>query len=167
MFSGVLRKAADAIRGTNKPTTVPGFLRPIDTGVIARQLDLDRLAIERGSGNRPSSERSSLDSVEQQIVQKIESEWSWQGGEFINNLRAYTQRLVGYSIQSEFANLEIGAKDTLAQLRAADHRAEAELGPLREQYVGYRDVLQAFRLKHRLKRERNAVSMQSFETAPA
>ena len=44
MVSSVLRKAADAIRGTNKPTTVPGFLHPIDTGRVADELDLDRIA---------------------------------------------------------------------------------------------------------------------------
>src|SRR6185312_4812176 len=152
MFSSVFRKAADAIRGADKPTTVPGFLRPIDTDRIARELQLDKIAAERGRENLPSSTSNSLDGVEQQIVQLIESEWSWQGGEFINNLRSYAQRLVGYSIQSEFANLEIGAKNTLAQLRAAHHRAEADLGPLREQFIALREGLRDFRLKHRLKR---------------
>jgi hypothetical protein len=152
MFSGVFRKAADAIRGTDKPTTVPGFLRPIDTDRIVRELQLDKIATERGSENLPPSTSNSLDGVEHQIVQLIESEWSWQGGEFVNNLRSYAQRLVGYSIQAEFANLEIGAKDTLAQLRAAHHRAEADLGPLREQFVALREGLRDFRIKHRLKR---------------
>ena len=151
MFSGVFRKAADAIRGTDKPTTVPGFLRPIDTDRIARELQLDKIAAERGSENLPPSTSNSLDGVEQQIVQLIESEWSWQGVEFVNNLRSYAQRLVGYSIQAEFVNLEISAKNTLAQLRAAHHRAEAELG-LREQFVGLRNGLKDLQLKHRLQR---------------
>jgi len=58
---GVFRKAADAIRGTNKPTTVPGFLRPIDTDRIAREVQLDRIAAERGGENLPSSTSNSLD----------------------------------------------------------------------------------------------------------
>jgi len=31
----------------------------------------------------------------------VESEWNWQGDEFINNLRGYAQRLIGYSIHAE------------------------------------------------------------------
>ena len=89
MFSGVFRRMADAIRETNKPTTVLGVLRPIDTDRIARELQLDRIAAERGGENLPSSTSISLDAVEQQIVPLMESEWSWQGGEFINNLRSY------------------------------------------------------------------------------
>ena len=64
----------------------------------------------------------SLDAVEQQVVQLVESEWNWQGDEFINNLRGYAQRLIGYSIHAEFTNLQIMARATLAQLHTAHHR---------------------------------------------
>ena len=152
MATGMLRGALDAIRGSEKPTTVPGFLRPIDTAGIARELNLDVMAAERGRSNTPATGSTTLDAVEQQLLQKIESEWAWQGGELINNLRAYTQRLIGYSVESEFSRLEVMAKDTLAKLREADHRAEAELGPLREKYVSDRNELADFRKKHRLTR---------------
>jgi hypothetical protein len=105
---------------------------------------------KRGSENLPPSTSNSLDGIEQQIVQLIESEWSWQG--VVNDLRSYAQRLVGYSIEAEFANLQISANNTLAQLRAAHHRAEAELGPLREQFIGLRNGLKDFQRKHRLQR---------------
>ena len=88
MLGSVARTLADKIRGTNMPGTVPGFLRPIDTAAIAKQFDLDAIASRRGSEDQPSTDSSSLDAVEQQIVQKLESEWNWQGGELINNLRA-------------------------------------------------------------------------------
>jgi hypothetical protein len=152
MISRVFSKAVDAIQDNKRPTTVPGFLRPIDTAAIARQLDLERRAAERGRQNLPASDAVTLDTVEREIVQKIESEWAWQGGEMVNNLRAYTQRLVGCSIDAEFSRLDVQAKDTLAQLREADHRAEAELGPLREHYIGTRDELNDFKRRHRLTR---------------
>jgi hypothetical protein len=152
VFSNIRQKAVDAIRGSNRPTTTAGFLTPIDTLAIAVELNLDDLASERGKANLPASASTQLDSVEQAIIQKIESEWSWQGGELINNLRAYAQRLLGYSIQAEFTNLQIKANDTLSRLREADHRAEADLGPLREEYIGLRDDLQSFRKRNRLTR---------------
>lgn len=152
MIANVLRDAVDAIRGPEKPTTTPGFLRPIDTGLVARDLNLTAIAAERGQSNIPPSSASGLDAFEQQILQRIESEWTWQGGELINNLRAYAQRLIGYSVESEFSRLEVRAKDTLAQLREADHRAEAELGPLRERYIALRNELSDYKKKHRLTR---------------
>jgi hypothetical protein len=152
MIARVLREAVDAIRGSERPMTVPGFLRPIDTAAMARQLNLDAVAAERGQSNIPPSTASAPDAMEQEILQRIESEWTWQGGELINNLRAYRQRLISYTVESEFTRLVIQAKDTLAQLREADHRAEADLGPLRQDYIAYRNELSDFKNKHHLTR---------------
>lgn len=152
MITRVFSKAADALRGHDKSATVPGFLRPIDTGGISRQLDLEKRGAERGRQNLPASNASNPDTVEQEIVQKVESEWAWQGGEMVNNLRAYAQRLGGYSVAAEFSRLAIHANDTLAQLQESDHRAEAELGPLREHYLATRNELVEFKRRHRLTR---------------
>jgi hypothetical protein len=164
MVAKVVRDAFDAIRGNEKPTTVPGFLRPIDTAAIARELNLEAEASQRGQSNTPPSNASVPDLIEQKILQRIESEWTWQGGELINSLRAYTQRLIGYSVESEFTRLAVQANDTLARLREADHRAEAELGPLREHYIALRNELHDFQKDHRLTRaaRRNARRWTTF-----
>jgi hypothetical protein len=152
MIVKVVREAVDAIRGSEMPTTVPGFLRPIDTAAIARQLNLEARAAERGQSNIPPSDAVTLDAIEQQLIQRIESEWTWQGGELINNLRAYKQRLASYTVHAEFTRLVVRAKDTLTQLREVEHRAEAELGPLREDYLAARNELADFKKMHRLTR---------------
>ena len=64
MIAKVLKEAADAIRGPEKPTTVPGFLRPIDTAWIARELNLEVQAAERGKSNIPPSTSAGPDSIE-------------------------------------------------------------------------------------------------------
>lgn len=156
MIAGVVREAIGAIRGGERLTTVPGFLRPIDTAALARQLDIEATAAERGQSNIPPSDAAAPDAFEQQILQRIESEWTWQGGELINNLRAYRQRLISYRVESDFTRLVVQAKDTLAQLREADHRAEAELGPLREDYIASRNELADFKKRHRLARAARA-----------
>ena len=152
MIAKVVRDALEAIRGQEKPTTVPGFLRPIETRAIARELSLEAQAEERGRSNIPPTEVGTPDRIEQQILQRIESEWAWQGGELINSLRAYAQRLIGYSVESEFSRLIVDANDTLAKLRAANHRAEAELGPLREHYLALRGELLDFKKRNRITR---------------
>ena len=152
MIAGTLKKFANAILGNQSPSTVQGFLRPIDTARIAGDIDLDRLARDRGRNELPDSTAATPDSVEQQITQRIVAEWTWQGQELIHNLRAYADRLIGYSIQSELQKLQLTANNALARLRDANHRAEADLGPLREAYISARDELERFRSRHRLER---------------
>jgi hypothetical protein len=113
---------------------------------------LDLRAEERGAKDLPSAETEVLDAVEQKIVQTIESEWAWHGEELLNNLRAYAARLIAVSVQTEFARLELKARDALTQLREANHRALADLGPLREAYISARDELTEFRRRHKLNR---------------
>lgn len=85
----VFRKFTEAIRGDDGCGLVKGYLRPIDTDEIARQLEIDAEAAKRGSRGQPSSDLDSLDAIEQKIVQKLESEWTYHGSDLINNLRAY------------------------------------------------------------------------------
>jgi hypothetical protein len=127
-------------------------LRPIDTDRIGRDFNLESVASERARQESPDSRDTSLDSVEHRIVQKIESEWAWQGGALLNNLRAYADRLTGYSIPAEFLKLQLQAEDTLARLRIAASRALAELAPLQERYIGARDELNDFRNRNRISR---------------
>jgi hypothetical protein len=150
--AGAFRKLTEAIRGDDGRGLVQGYLRPIDTDEIARRLRIDAEAAARGSREQPSADSQSLDAVEQKIVQTLESEWTYHGSELINNLRAYGSRLIAVSVQTELVNLDLLAQNTLAKLRDANHRAEAELGPLREMYVSCRDELSDFRAKHKLKR---------------
>jgi hypothetical protein len=57
MIARVLGRTFDAIRGSDKPITIPGFLRPIDTAAIARQLHLESTATKRGRSDMPPSDR--------------------------------------------------------------------------------------------------------------
>jgi hypothetical protein len=147
-----LNKLTGRIRHNEGPKVVPGFLRPLDIKRIAQELNIAVLAAERGRKDAPSADEDTFDSVEQSIVQRIESECSWHGGEFIANLRAYATRLLGCSIPAEFANLQLSGQNALTRLRSASVQAAAELGPLREAYLAARNELQSFRVRHRLER---------------
>jgi hypothetical protein len=93
-----------------------------------------------------------LDSNEGRIVQRLEGEWQWHGAELVNNLKAFSGRLLAVSVHTEFARLDLAAQNALSRLQSANHRAESELGPLREAYISARDELSDFKAKHRLKR---------------
>jgi hypothetical protein len=147
MVPKIFKKAVDAT-----PTVAAGFLRPIDTKRIAEEFDLERVAAENGAKNVPPTDSVNLDSVEQKIVQRIESEWTWHGGELVQHLRAYANRLIGFSIDAEFQRLQLKAMDALTRLRSAHHRAESELGYLKKTYMEVRAEFERFRKKHRLER---------------
>lgn len=131
---------------------VPGFLRPIDTQKIAKDLRLAEKGAERGRQNLPPADTNTPDATEQTIVQTLESVWTWNGGALLNHLRSYASRLDTYSIDAEFTKLKIEGNNALAELRSADHRAEAELGPLREHFLATKTELDQFKTAHRLQR---------------
>ena len=161
MVLSAFKKIADAVKGDDGRGQVQGFLKPIDTDRVAEELQLDRAARERGSQEQPTRDSTSLDSVEQRIVQKLQSEWSWHGAELVNNLKAYASRLLGVTVQTEFARLDLVAQNALAKLRSANHRAESELGPLRLSYISARQELEEFKIKHRLTRSARTSASRS------
>ena len=150
MVAGTVRDAVDAVRGKSGLSVVPGFLRPIDTEAIARREKVDQKAIENGQAGLPDSSAKHPDATEQAVTQYIQSEWTWQGGELLNQLRAYGSRLAQYSIHSEHERLRLLAQNTLAALRAEGVRAPADLGPLKEGYIAARRELERFRTRHRI-----------------
>lgn len=152
MSVGAVRAAVTAMLGNGENITPGGFLIPIDVERIAADLEIDKRATENGRRNFPPIDSDRPDSVEQSIAQKVESEWTLHGGHLINNLRAYASRLIGYSVQAEFAKLQLKASDALTKLRSAHHRAEAELGHLQKSYLESRDEYARFRVRHHLQR---------------
>ena len=137
---------------THGITPVPGFLRPIDVDRTAKDLCLDEKGQERGAVNLPLCETKTLDGPEQEIVQRLEGELAWHAGAFLNHLRAYASRLAQFSIDAEFTRLQIVGRAASSELRSANHRAEADLGPLREHFVETQRELLAFQVKHGLSR---------------
>ena len=152
LLVNAVKRFVSAVRGPKQPSVVPGFLRPIDTDSLARQLGLKENGVQRGTKELPGSAERIFDALEQSIVQRVVSEWTWQGDELINNLRAYAARLIGYSVTSEQAQLGLAAKNALTRLQSASIQADAQLGPLKEHYLGARKELHDFRARHRLDR---------------
>jgi hypothetical protein len=134
----------------DQPTVAVGFFPPIDTARIACDLKIEAIARDRGRHNLPGTHDTNLDALEQKIIQKIEGEWTRQGGELLNSLRAYAARLVSYSIPGEFLRLQIQAEHVLAWLRVATGQALRDLTALQEKYLSARDGLKRFRNRNSL-----------------
>lgn len=152
MLIETLKNLAESSYSVAQKGAVAGFLRPIDTERIAQAIELSWKAAENGRKNLPPATSDAFDAVEQEIIQKIESEWTWQGGELVNNLRAYATRLIGCSVEAEFETLRLQAQSALTRLRAAHHRAADELEHLKLAYLDARREFDSFRQRHRLQR---------------
>jgi len=103
---------------------IPGFLRPIDTQAIARQLKPSEKGSERGFEELPRSDENVWDAVEHTVIQKIEAEWAWQGDSLLKTLRAYADRLVGFSVSAKVAELRLVARNASARFQNASLQAE-------------------------------------------
>lgn len=88
MISRAAKGFADFVRGDEPLAVLPGFLRPIDTDALARDLKITAAGAQRGRDELPRTDETNFDAVEQAIIQRIESVWAWQGDELIKNLRA-------------------------------------------------------------------------------
>jgi hypothetical protein len=152
MLAGALKNFVKSVKDNGRYGVVLGFLRPIDTDRISRELRLKESAVARGKNNLPDTTDIHVDAIEQAIVQRVESEWTYQGGEITNNLRAYADRLLGFSIFAEFENLQLAGSNALTRLRAVSSQALADLGPLRDGYVEARKEYDQFRVRHKIDR---------------
>jgi hypothetical protein len=152
MLSSALKSFSKSVKDNERSGVVLGFLRPIDTDRISRELRLKENAVARGKNNLPNTDDVHLDAIEQAIVQRIESEWVYQGGELTNNLRAYADRLLGYSILAEFEKLRLAATNALTRLRSTSVQVLADLGPLRDTYLDARTEYDQFRARHKINR---------------
>jgi hypothetical protein len=141
-----------SFHNTDQVPVVPGFLQPIETNKISRQLKLVEEGSKRGRGELPKQNSAVWDEIEQTIIQKIESEWAWQGDALIKLLRAYADRLLGFSVSARAAELRLKAKNAQARLENASVQAAGALGPLKESFIGARNELDTFQLKNRIKR---------------
>ena len=151
-MTGIIDRVKDALSGDAPPIARIDYLQPIDTGKIARRMDLDAKGRENGQRDLPNSGASTFDDIEMSIIQPIEAEWRLASGRMIDELRAYAIRLIGFSIDAELRRLVLSADNALAQLRAAHHIANQELGHLKAQYAATREEFDAFRQRHKLSR---------------
>jgi hypothetical protein len=134
------------------PTVVPGFLRPINTQEIAVALNVVTTATADARRGMPAISANHLVSKEQEITQKLVSEWTWQGETLLKQLAAYSSRLGQRSVRTVHERLRLTAQDAITHLQSENVRAPAELGPRKQAYIEAHEEFVAFREQHHLRR---------------
>jgi hypothetical protein len=125
---------------------------PIDADQLADGLRLVIRAQENAIQELPTTDSTTLDGVEEEVVGSIMAEWNLQRDHLITMLKAYRDRLAELNAASELAQLRLAAASAVVKFRQHKQEARGDLARLRMAYVETRDELAAFRTKHRLNR---------------
>lgn len=147
---GVLDRLKDILSGSGHAHGAGRILQPIDTGKIARELDLVRKGRDNGQHEMPKSDGATFDDVELSAIQFIESEWRSESGNVVDELRTYAARLQSFNVESKLRRLMLRAEGALVALRADHHEAVQELGHLKAQFAETNTEYKGFRERHRL-----------------
>lgn len=139
-MQGVVKSLGALFGGSDLPPTPKGFLDPIDTQAIARHLSLKTRGRERGAQGQPPSHALTLDSVEQEVTQRVSGEWTAQYDHLTGLLRAYRDLLahmkIGQEVQAgraeaesaraRFLEAQVGVRGELREARSALAAAQGE-----------------------------------------
>ena len=144
----IIEQAKTWFKGDGVPQPIPGLMEPIDADHLADELRLVIRGQENGTQEQPSTASTTLDAVEQEVVSRIVTEWTLQREHLITMLKAYRDRLAQLNAASEMAQLRVAASLAIVKFRQRKQEARGDLARLRNAYVGARDELRDFRIKH-------------------
>jgi len=124
----------------------------LNTDRIADELQLAAQGAERGAADRPPAGAQTLDDIEHQVVERIESHKKDAHEIYLEQLQIYGDRLIALNFEERFAVIQQAAPEAVG-----DFVAEAALG--RDQLFALRRRLNEteverdlFRAKHRIAR---------------
>jgi hypothetical protein len=129
-----------------------GLLEPIDVGAAARRMELTKRGVERGQQGIPPAVQTSLDEVEQSVVQDITSAWTVQKSQAIGTIRALEETASRFNVAAQLAQLRLAARDGRASFAAVKQDVRGELARLRSDAAEAAKELAQFRAHHRLSR---------------
>jgi hypothetical protein len=119
---------------------------------VADELQLVARGSERGSQNRPTSDAQTLDDVEHQIVERIETHKQDANVIYIDHLQTYDERLTALSFEERFATIQQAAPEAVGDFRAEATVGRDELFVLRRRLNESELERERFRARHRIER---------------
>ena len=119
---------------------------------VADNLNLAAGGAERGAENRPSAEAETLDDIEHQVVELIESHKQDSHSIFLEHLHTYDERLTALNFEERFAIIQQAAPESVGEFRAEATLGRDELFSLRRRLYDSEQERDDFRRRHRLNR---------------
>jgi hypothetical protein len=148
-----LERLAQGLRGS------PHDYRPslqvfpdISVETLARELNLEGKAKERGQQDQPPTHSASMDDVEHSILERIHADRKAAHQELIDQLETYSNRLGALDFEGRFATIQHAAPAAVGEFRAEALQGRDRLYQLRRTLVENERERDAFRKWHRLVR---------------
>ena len=125
------------------------------------QLDLRRMkeemrllerARERGEANLPRPESTQFDDVEQEVEREVISEAKRCTDVFHDNMRTYGERLQGLDIAARVSEIDVAAREAMADFRVQVKTDLDELYNLRADVTEVEKEFKKFKEEHQLRR---------------
>ena len=119
---------------------------------VADNLNLATGGAERGAENRPSTDAETLDDIEHQVVELIETHKQDAHSIYLEHLHTYDERLTALNFEERFAIIQQAAPESVGEFRAEAALGRDELFSLRRRLYDSEQERDDFRKRHRLAR---------------
>lgn len=124
----------------------------LDVDRVARDLELERKASERGASNEPPSESTTFDEVELAIIERIEAERTAARQQLEDQLQTFGERLTNLDFEGQFGAIRQANATTVTDYIAECESGVDDLHGLRRGLNDAEQERAAFRDQHRLRR---------------
>ncbi len=119
---------------------------------VADNLDLAIDGSDRGAENRPSTDAETLDDIEHQVVELIETHKQDAHSIYLEHLHTYDERLTALNFEERFAIIQQAAPEAVGEFRAEAALGRDELFSLRRQLCDSEQERDDFRRRHKIAR---------------
>jgi hypothetical protein len=122
----------------------------LNVAKIAADIGVGRSGAERGKHEEPATASTSLDDIENRIVERVEAEKNSTHGIFLDELHLYKERLLGLDFEGRFAAIRQAAPAAVSEFRAEAAQGRDELHSLRRHLRDMEVERDEFRRRHKL-----------------
>jgi hypothetical protein len=119
---------------------------------VADSLQLAKRGTERGTGDRPPRDSTTLDDIEHQILERIETHKQDAHSIYLDQLHTYDARLAALNFEERFAIIQQAAPEAVGDFRAEAALGRDELWGLRRQLYDSERERENFRARHKIAR---------------
>lgn len=119
---------------------------------IAEELQLAKLGAERGAEGRPAQDALTLDDIEHQVIESIETHKNHAHSLYIDQQHTYDERLNGLNFEERFTTIQQAAPEAVSDFKAEAALGRDDLHALRRKVLDSEQEREIFRSRHRLAR---------------
>ncbi|MCO5147068.1 MAG: hypothetical protein M9895_12935 [Aquamicrobium sp.] len=124
----------------------------LDVDRVARDLEIEKKAIERGGQDEPPSDAMTLDEVELAIVERIEAEKKSAHQVLEDQLQTFSERLTNLDFEGQFGMIRQANLTTVTDYVAECQSGLNALHGIRRDLADAENERDDFRKRHRLSR---------------